>query len=75
MRTGALRCVLERRPGRGGRLVVKWMISVEDLDVVLPVRDVAGHIERLVAIAPTLSESQAARLWAILRNAPRIGRP
>lgn len=54
MRTGALRSVQERRPGRGGQTAVKWMIPIEDLDAVLPVRDVAGHIERLVAMAPEL---------------------
>lgn len=69
---GSLPAVKARVAGRDGRPVMKIMIEVKDLDVAFaPVAlGPAAHerlIEELSAAAPRFSESQRARIAAVLR--------
>ncbi len=69
---GNLPAVKARVTGRDGRPVIKILIEVKDLDAAFaPVRlGPAAHerlIEELSAAAPRFSESQRARIAAVLR--------
>lgn len=73
IKRGAVRSVLERRPGRDGRKARKWMVSVEDLDAGLSATDATAYIAELVARAPLLSERQKMRIWSIVKSASTSG--
>lgn len=68
IKKGNLRSVKRLVTGRDGRMVVKRLIRVSDLDVAFPPFDLEAYIREIDESAPPMTREQVMRIDALLQT-------